>query len=152
MASDHLLYLLYRLRVPRDNVESDTPTYVGCGLRFRLGPRFDRASSDNLVGRNDGMSIHHGSCRNRLWSWCPILTLVLLFEARTWAKMWTIFVSRSVGHLCLQTRSEPCTNSICLPLGWQILSQAHWHTVSRVVTPEWQNGEFYFWWRDYRQW
>jgi hypothetical protein len=66
--------------------------------------------------------------------------------------MWTIFISRSVSHLCLQTRSEPCTNSICLPLDWQILSQARWHTVSRVVTPEWQNGEFCFWWRDYRQW
>ncbi len=81
MASHHLLYLLHRLRIPRDHVEGRSTASLGSGLRFRLGPRFDRTSCDNFVGRNDGITLYHGSCRDCIRSRGPLSALVLLFEA-----------------------------------------------------------------------
>ena len=60
LAPDHLLHLLHLLRLLGHHVESRAPALLGHAVRLHMGSRLDRASSSELMGRDDGAQVHHG--------------------------------------------------------------------------------------------
>lgn len=101
LAAYHFLHFVYLLRIPGHHVESRAAALLGRVLRLHVGPRVNRASSGQLVGRHDGAAVHHGRIRGRVWARHTVPAVLFLPARRAGSEERTLLERCAAGeHVC----------------------------------------------------